>query len=226
MREKRIELIIKYLKDKDFVKITKLQEVTKIAIATLHRDLKYLEDTNIITRNYGNVILKTKKEDYFQNLGINTDIKMKLAKIAASKVVDEMLIYIDAGTTTQHIVDYINSNLCNVTIVTNSISILSKAHQYNFNFLSLSGFIKKTTNAIIGETAINDLNNYNFDICFMGTNGVDKQHYSTPTLEEAALKQKAIQQSKMVYFIYDQTKTNKTYKYNFASTNDGKIICD
>lgn len=224
IKEQRLQIIIKYLQNKSFVKITKLQEKTQIPIATLHRDLKYLESTSTVSRSHGSVILQTKKEDYFKNLGINTSIKLKLAQKAAQHIKDEMLIFIDAGTTTLHIVDFIDSSFKNLTIVTNSISLVSLAHKYNFNFKVLGGDIKKTTNAVVGTTTISELRKYHFDLAFVGVNGCANNYLSTPSSEEADLKTAIIKQSEKTFFVFDQSKFEKQFKYNFASTSKGILI--
>lgn len=226
IKEQRLQLIIKYLENLNFVKISKLQEKTKIPIATLQRDLQYLESTNAISRSYGSVIIQKKKEDYFKNLGINTSVKLEIAQKASKYIKDDMVIFIDAGSTTLNIVKFINTKYKNLTIVTNSISIVSLAHKYNFNFIIIGGKIKKTTNAVVGTSSISSLSKYNFDLAFLGVNGYFLDKFSTPSIEEADLKNFVLKQSKTTYFCFDRSKYNKSYKYNFASSSDGIIISD
>lgn len=224
IKEKRIELILKFLKNNDFVKIAYLQEQTNIPIATLQRDIKFLESQHLISRSHGSIIIKEKQENFFANVGLNTSYKNKLAKTAASYVKEDMLIFIDAGSTTLNIIDYIDTKFENVTIVTNSISVISKAHNYKHKINVISGELKKSTNAIIGAQAINAIDKYNFDLCFIGTNGFENDEFTTPSIEEAELKSKVISRSEQILFIFDHSKIGKKFKYKFGSIEDGTII--
>ena len=70
------------------------------------------------------------------------------------------------------------------------------------------------------------LKNYNFDIVFIGANGVNEDGYSTPDPEEVIVKSEAIKRGKKVYFLCDHSKFKENSFMNFASLEDGTLITD
>ncbi|MGB0404827.1 MAG: DeoR/GlpR transcriptional regulator, partial [Fusobacterium sp.] len=90
----------------------------------------------------------------------------------------------------------------------------------------LGGKLKKKTGALVGFSAMNSLKTYNFDVVFIGANGVNTEGYSTPDEEEVLVKSEAIKRGKQVYFLCDHTKFKTKSFFNFASLNDGDLISD
>lgn len=224
IKEKRLKFILTTLENYDIVKIIDLQVVTKIPIATLQRDLKELEQANLVSRRHGSVMLKKLQENFFENIGLNMSKKTKIAKIAASYVEQGSVIFIDAGSTSLNIIDYISKSITNLTIVTNSISLIEKVDKCPYNIHVIGGELKKSTKAIIGVQAINCVDKYNFDIAFIGVNGKFGDSYYTPSIEEAELKSKVISSSDKVIFLFDSSKLNKKFTYKFANEVMGKEI--
>ena len=70
------------------------------------------------------------------------------------------------------------------------------------------------------------LKNYNFDLAFIGANGITADGYSTPDPEEVIVKSEAIKRSKEVYFLCDSSKFKENSFMNFASLEDGTLITD
>jgi DeoR family fructose operon transcriptional repressor len=67
--------------------------------------------------------------------------------------------------------------------------------------------MKIHTTAVIGSIALQNLDNFRFDKCFLGTNGVDMEMgYTTPDPEEALIKRRAHQLSGKTYVLADSSK--------------------
>ena len=154
---------------------------------------------------------------------MNFNTKQKLAKYAASLINDEDIVYIDAGTTTELIIDYINAK--NVVFVTNGIVHAKKLIQNNFKTLILGGEVKLTTEAIIGIEAVNSLKKYNFTKGFFGTNGVTAERgYTTPDINESLVKTEAINRCNKSYVLCDESKFNENSFITFANIDDAIMI--
>jgi DeoR family transcriptional regulator, fructose operon transcriptional repressor len=82
----------------------------------------------------------------------------------------------------------------------------------------LGGFVKYKTNAVIGRGTLESLENYRFDKCFMGVNGIHRQlGFTTPDQEEAMIKEKAIALSREAFVVSDNTKFSEV---SFAKITD------
>ena len=89
----------------------------------------------------------------------------------------------------------------------------------------IGGEVKDTTKAIVGAEAIQSLEKYRFDKCFIGVNGIDeKKGFTTPELNEAIIKKKVLELSEMKYILADKSKFNKISNIQFAKIGDCKII--
>ncbi len=53
----------------------------------------------------------------------------------------------------------------------------------------VGGNVKTATDASIGGVALNQINQLHFDRAFIGMNGVDDGYYTTPDMEEGAVKE-------------------------------------
>ena len=99
---------------------------------------------------------------------------------------DGDVIFIDAGTTTELLVELLDRR--NLTVVTDSIHHAAKLVEKNFKTIIIGGFVKQSTDASIGRAAVEQISQLNFDKAFIGMNGVDESFLTTPDMEEAAIK--------------------------------------
>ena len=97
-----------------------------------------------------------------------------------------MSIFIDAGTTTAFLIhELVNKN---ITVVTNSIHHAAQLVEKQIPTVMVGGSVKMATDASIGGVALNQINQLHFDRAFIGMNGVDDGYYTTPDMEEGAVK--------------------------------------
>jgi len=211
--------------------ITSVQQIIdtlNISSATVRRILQEMEDLHLIIRTHGGA----KLIDNYQNepsMAIKTtqniDIKRRIGLLAASLIQDNQMIYIDAGSTTEEMIPYIKAN--NVTIVTNGIPHIIELNKKNINTIVLGGQVYQTTLAIVGRTALKQLEDTYFDIAFVGTNGIHAQFgFSTSNELEAEIKSLAIKHADKSYILADHTKFNQLRPAQFANITDATIITD
>lgn len=223
----RYNLILELIKQKKNIRLNEIVEELKISEATARRDLNFLEAKKKIKRVHGGAVLvDTKEEDIDYKKLINIEEKEIIAKKAVEYIEDGQTIYLDAGSTTGAMIKYL-SKFRDLKVVTNGYHYVNDLLKLkNIEVYILGGKLKEKTGAIVGVTALLMLKNFNFDISFLGTNGVDKDGYSTPDSEEVIVKSEAVKRGKKVFFLCDHTKFfNKTF-INFAKLNDGILISD
>src|SRR5699024_1449315 len=120
----------------------------------------------------------------------NLHKKMNIAKYAASFVKEGDCIYLDAGSTVIQMIPFLKHK--EVVVVTNGLTHVDILNLHGITSYLLGGRIKTRTSALTGPQAIQSINNYRFDKCFLGTNGFHSTYgYTTPDPDEANIKQVA-----------------------------------
>jgi DeoR family fructose operon transcriptional repressor len=222
----RHRLILELLKEKENVKIYELVELTNSSESTLRRDLDQLEKQNYLKRVHGGAsLLQRKREEpsMVEKLTQNLKEKSMIAKYAAKLIEDGDCVYLDAGTTTYQMIQYLEGK--NIVAVTNGIDHLDALLEMDINTYIIGGNVKKVTRAMIGSNAYESIQSYRFDKCFIGTNAIHHElGYTTPDPEEAQLKAKAIALSREPFILTDHTKFGEVSFSKFADLHQAKII--
>nr|WP_241634655.1 DeoR/GlpR family DNA-binding transcription regulator [Fusobacterium gastrosuis] len=225
--QERISKIMDLLKEKETVSTIDIVRILNISEATARRDLAYLEKENKIKRIFGGATVnRIVKEEISIDMKKDVEIKAKnkIAKIASQFIDDGDCIYLDAGTTTHQLIDFLKEK--KVKVVTNGLMHIEKLMKYDIETCIVGGKVKKKTKAIIGARAIEDLSDFSFDKAFMGANGIDESGYMTFDIEEALLKRKAIRQANRAFILADSTKFGIKYFSNIAKLEEATIITD
>ena len=153
------------------------------------------------------------------------DEKTAIAKYAASLIEDGDFVFIDAGTTTEKMIDYISAK--NVTFVTNAFVHAKKLAQRGFKVFLPAGEIKLTTEAIVGAECVSSLQAYNFTKSFIGANGISlPAGVSTPDRNEASIKAEVIRHSRTAYILSDHSKFDQITSVTFTDLDKVIIITD
>lgn len=227
----RHDLILKIVNEKGAVSVAELTEALGVSESTIRRDLLELSRSGSLKKVHGGATLTKKQfvssEDTVSDKqDKNIDEKRLIAKYAAEQISDSDFVYIDAGTTTLCMIDYLPDNL-KASFVTNGISHAKLLSKRNFRVVILGGQLKSTTEAVIGFVAAKNLQSYNFTKAFLGANGItETQGFSTPDSEEAFVKAAAIDRSFASYVLADSSKFGKVSSVSFATVDRACIITD
>lgn len=223
----RYEKIMEYLNKKGTGSVNDLVDITKSSTATMRRDLTYLESKGLLKRIHGGATVDQieQEEDYSDKSVKNLSKKLKIAQKASKLIEDGDTIFIDAGTTTYEMMPFIKAS--DITVVTNSITLIDQLVRNGHDTHVLGGRVKPTTKAVVGYDVVNKLREFTFDKCFIGANAVDShQGYSTPDEDEAHIKKTAIGQSKRAFVLADCSKFDRRSFVKFAGLRDASIITE
>ncbi len=231
LSEERQAVILEMLESKGSVEGTELMEALDASESTIRRDLTAMDKAGLLIKVHGGAIAKKKQSyitterDLDQKRTEHTEEKRKIASYAASLITDDDFVYMDAGTTTELMIDFIQ---CQQAIfVTNSINNARQLSQRGFKTLLVGGEFKSITEAIVGEEAIANIEKYNFTKGFFGSNGITKKNgFTTPEMREAMIKKRAMFSSKDVYVLADSSKFGKISPVSFGRVQSAHIITE
>ncbi|SFC91216.1 DeoR/GlpR family DNA-binding transcription regulator [Clostridium uliginosum] len=223
MRSKRIDLLEDYIYKYKTISLDKLCEEFKMSKNTIRRDVNVLINKGVIKKVYGGVTINSKSELLsFEERNIqNNNAKLSIAEKAAQFIEDGDSIFVDSGTTTLNIIDYLKDKK-NITLFTNSINAILKAIPYdNIDIVCLSGRFSRKTSSFTGLSAAEILSSYNLNKCFMACTGLSLENgltHSSP--DEFKIKKVAISRSTKCFLLADDSKFGVVALMTFGNLKD------
>lgn len=228
LTEERLQKIMEIVEVQGSVSTQDLMDKLEISESTVRRDLAVLNDREMLIKVRGGAIskadsYKTRDDAVSLRKDMNMEEKRKIAQYAASLIEPNDFVYLDAGTTTEMMIEYLKES--NVVFVTNAVSHAKKLAQAGYTTYILGGEFKPATEAIVGGEAIESLKKYNFTKGFWGTNGVNRKlGFSTPDVKEAMVKKESMKNCAKCYVICDSSKFSKTSCVKFSEFANATII--
>ena len=218
------------------VKVADLAKQFQVGEVTIRRDLKALATEYGIQITYGGAFLPEDRDEYLRNeLSLSNkrlehaDKKIMVAKKAAAMIKDGDTIALNAGSTVELIVDYIQG-IQNLNIVTLGLNIAAKASLIpGVEVYMPGGKLRKTTGAFFGMDTEAFLAQFNIDKCFFGALAVSETRGVThPSIEEIETNQIMLGLSKHAYLVVDSSKFGKVSLMHMADLSqfDGVIVDD
>lgn len=230
LTEQRHEIILNLLSEKGSITVTELKELLNTSESTIRRDLNTLDEQGRLTKVFGGAVEKnngisTTELSVSQKAVFNTEEKKKIAMYAARLVAPNDFVYIDAGTTTEYLIDYLEEK--NATYITNAVTHARKLAIAGFKVILIGGELKGITEAVVGNQAILTIDRMNFNKGFFGTNGItEKSGFTTPDINEALVKETAFAHCHFKYILADSSKFGETSAVTFGNIKDATIITD
>ena len=211
LKSERKQVILEELKQHKIVSLEKLVGLLDTSESTVRRDLDELESENKLRRVHGGAELphSLQEEETIQEKSVkNLQEKKLIAQRASSLIKEKDVIFVDAGSTTAFLIKELERK--DITVVTNSIHHVVQLVDKQIPTVIIGGGVKMTTDASIGGVALNQINQLHFDRAFIGMNGVDEGYFTTPDMEEGAVKRAILENSKQTYVLADSSKIGQS----------------
>lgn len=231
LTEERFSQILQLLEKKKAVTVAQFTEALGTSESTIRRDLNTLAQYGKLKKVHGGATAIEKKavtqeENVLTKSLKNIGEKSLLAEYGASVISNEDFVFLDAGTTTEKIIDFLPEGIA-ATFVTNGIVHAKKLIQRGFKAYVIGGQLKLSTEAVVGAQAINQLRGFNFTKAFLGTNGIDLDvGFSTPDIEEALVKQEVVKRSFVSYVLADSSKFGNISSVSYAEISQCCIVTE
>lgn len=230
LTENRYEKILELVNENGSVTVAEICEKLEVSESTARRDIVALDQSQRLQKVFGGAIslehtVVSLEPTVAQKLKVNEEEKRLIAQKAAELIESGDCIYLDAGTTTGYMIDYITER--NITIVTNSITHVKGLVEKGFKVILVGGEVKVTTEAIVGTQAMKMIETFNFTKGFFGTNGVTaKAGFTTPDASESVVKETAMKRCRDCYVLADHDKFDVISPVTFAKYSEATIITD
>lgn len=230
LTEQRYDIILSLLEEKKSVTVTELKEVLDTSESTVRRDITALDKAGRLTKVFGGAVAQRQEVTAYeptvaQKSELNTQEKEKIARYAAELILPDDFVYLDAGTTTGLMLEFLRDT--RAAFVTNAVSHAQKLAQMGVRVFLIGGELKSSTEAVVGSHAIRMLQSYHFTKGFFGANGITKREgLTTPDTNEAIVKTTAMEQCKDVYVLADSSKFGKISSVTFGNFARAEILTE
>ena len=231
LTEERHKKILEIIDKKGSVNAQELMVALDASESTIRRDITTLANEKKLIKVHGGAIkieresFSTKDDEVLLRKERNMKEKIAIAKLAASLIEDDDFVYLDAGTSTGVMIDFLTAR--NPVFVTNAIEHARDLTRKGYKVYLIGGEYKSATEAIVGEEAALSLQKYHFTKGFFGANGISiDEGLTTPEIKEAMIKKTAIAATKQSYFLLDHTKFGEISAITFADITEGTIVTD
>ena len=230
--EERHQEILRLLEENEKVKVKDLSKRFEVTEDCIRKDLASMEVKNLLKRTYGgavrpdtlhNNIVSTRKDK-------NIKEKQQIAKKAVELIRNGDMIFLDTSTTNIELAKEIIKRELQITVVSCMLDIAELfTTTKNVNFILLGGQFNRSQNGFLGELTRQMMENFRFDICFMGVVGADlfNNVITTYVPEDGIMKRDAVQKSSQCYLVMESNKFDFKANYVYATFNDIEgVICE
>ncbi|MGN0985675.1 MAG: DeoR/GlpR family DNA-binding transcription regulator [Candidatus Enterenecus sp.] len=226
-RRKQMEALIS---QRETVTMEELQRTFGVSMNTIRSDVAYLVSTGAVEKIYGGVRMLRHQEVplFTQRMALRTDAKCQIARRAEELILDQDILYIDPGTTTMRLIDFLDPAK-HVTIITGNLYVVAHAYDKpNVELIVLPGSMNRRTNSVSDVSTLEFLGRYHCAKAFMGATGISPDgKLNVSTYIEYELKKLAVQQSQHAYLLADAGKFGGESLMSYARLSDmEEVITD
>ena len=210
MKTELLERIKHFISTHHEVPLTALTEEFHISMSTVRRYIDKLTEDSKFQKFYGGIRCTAVSDtpgEPIPSMDSGKQEKMRIGRVAAGYIEAQDIIYIDSGSTTQYLLDYVPLDM-EFTVITHNYRAIQRAvHLPHCTLIGLPGLFDRNTEAFIGEGAASFLATFSIHKAFMACTGITIKHGATNTYsEEYATKSLAARKSRAVFLLADHRK--------------------
>lgn len=220
----RREQIIQRLRQQGSVQVNDLSVLFGVSTVTIRNDLAFLEKQGIAVRAYGGALIcdsntpgvEPSVED---KSSLNTAVKRSIAKAAAEMIKPGHRVITDSGTTTYEIARLMRQHT-DVIAMTNGMNVASALLEAEgVELLMTGGHLRRQSLSFYGDQAEQSLQNYHFDMLFLGVDAIDLERgVSTHNEDEARLNRRMCEVAERIIVVTDSSKFNRSSLHKIIDT--------
>lgn len=174
--ENRHQAILYAVMRHGYVSIESLSEELGVSSQTIRRDISELDRTGMLERRPGGASCRTTTINSTYGSRQVEDVKEKerIAKAVAQYIPDDSSIFITLGTTLEVIAYALLERNGLMVITNNTVAALTLNKKTDFEVVLASGYMRKSSNGLVGESAIEFVNGFQCDYVIMSVGGISE----------------------------------------------------
>jgi DeoR family fructose operon transcriptional repressor len=223
--ELRKRAILSELEQSLLVDVLAIAGSLEVSPITIRRDLDKLAKDGLLKRTHGGAAkLQNQALISFDQKSINNaEQKKYICKLAAELIEDGDSIFIDCGSTTFGLSEFIKDK--KIKVITNSLPVFNALIGSDIDLNLIGGAYDKKRMAVHGEMAIQHIQKYYADKSFIGADAISVVHGLSANSEaESSITKAMITNSHKTILLCDASKIDKRTFYTFAEITDIDIL--
>ena len=195
-QENRHQAILYAVMRQGYVSIESLAEELGVSSQTIRRDISELDRTGMLERRPGGASCRTTILNSTYDARQVEDFKDKerIARTIAEYIPDNSSIFLTLGTTVE-VIAYALLERSGLMVITNNVvAALTLNKKTDFEVVLASGYMRKSSNGLVGESTIEFVNGFQCDYVITSTGGISEADghlldYHTADVSVAQCKQ-------------------------------------
>lgn len=220
----RREQIIQRLRQQGSVQVNDLATTFCVSTVTIRNDLAFLEKQGIAVRAYGGALIcdshtPSTEPSVEDKSSLNIALKRSIARVAAEMILPGHRVILDSGTTTFEIARLMRQHN-DVIAMTNGMNVANALLEAEgVELLMTGGHLRRQSQSFYGDQAEQSLQNYHFDMLFLGVDAIDLERgVSTHNEDEARLNRKMCEVAERIIVVTDSSKFNRSSLHKIIDT--------
>lgn len=217
--EQRRELLMRLLHREKVLSVHQLTEMLGVSHMTVRRDISALEGDGRVRAIAGGVRLATlvgTEPSRADKSLMQAPHKAAIAREAVRLLRDDMVVYLDAGTTTHALAARLDG-LTGLTIVTNDFGIVEEAGLRGIDTVHVGGQVEHENRSSIGIIAATTLRGLNVDLAVISASSWSSRHgVTTPSPGKVEVKVAAMESASASVLVADSSKYGSFSMYRVA----------
>lgn len=194
------------------VEVQSLCKELNVSSVTIRKDLKLLEDKNLLYRTHGGATLHnpyTVDKPVNEKEHLQSDEKSRIGAFAATLVEDNDSIIVASGTTVLALARCLQPK-GSLTVITSALNVALELIHHDIEVIQLGGLLRKSSSSVTGPYSDNVLSDIFCSKLYLGVDGIDIEFGLTTTNAlEAHLNRQMIAASQKIIVLADSTKFGK-----------------
>lgn len=219
--------IIEFMREHGSAQVDELSEHLKVTPQTIRRDLNQLYDLELVQRIRGGALIK----NTIENLGygarkiLMADEKTEIAKRTADIIPDKSSMFINLGTTTERVAEFLVDR-DSILVITNNINVASILWPYrSIEVMIAGGMIRNSDGGIVGTSTEEFINRFKPDYAIVGCSAIDDTgEFLDYDLREVRVTQAIIRQARSVILVADSMKLKRSAPVKVGTLADIDIL--
>ncbi len=230
--EERQQQTIKLLETHGRVTVAELAQRFDVTEDCIRKDLKQLAADGKCRRVYGGAtaLQATPEPNVIDRIGTMVPQKRIIAAKAVELIYPESTVFLDISTTNLFLAQLIAERHICCNVVSTMIGVLKALSKSpEVTALCPGGTLRMGYDGFVGGSCVAALENYRFDLSFMGCYGLDPatREITTHAPEDGIVKQAVVERTKQNYLVAEARKLLSFGSYRYANFDDFEaLICD
>ncbi len=224
---RRQRTIMEFICEHGSVQVDDLSAHLQVTPQTIRRDLNQLYEIELLQRVHGGAVIK----DNVANLGygarktLMAGEKLEIAKLAAEMIPDNSSLFINIGTTTESVAEYL-VNRSGMLVITNNINVASTLWpSRGVEVMIAGGTIRQSDGGIVGTSTEEFIGKFKLDYAVIGCSAIDHSgDFCDFDLREVRITQAIINHARSIILAVDSMKFQRSAPVKIGKLSEIDIL--